>query len=68
MWTAPDCAPLKTLKGHDGKVMSVDASPGAKQRVATEGRKRKLASWWKTKIAGLRLNRMLACIVLAAVC
>jgi U4/U6 small nuclear ribonucleoprotein PRP4 len=28
IWTSPDCAPLKTLKGHDGKVMSVDASPG----------------------------------------
>ena len=28
VWTAPGCAPLKVLKGHEGKVMSVDVSPG----------------------------------------
>ena len=38
IWTAPDCAPLKTLKGHDGKVMSVDASPGTAARPTSSPR------------------------------
>lgn len=29
VWTSPDCAPLKILKGHDGKVMSIDVNPGS---------------------------------------
>ena len=28
IWTHPGWTPLKTLAGHEGKVMSVDVTPG----------------------------------------
>ena len=29
LWRSPECTPLRTLKGHEGRVMSADVNHGA---------------------------------------
>eukprot|EP00053_Salpingoeca_punica_P023487 m.10331 g.10331 ORF g.10331 m.10331 type:complete len:514 (-) comp5183_c0_seq2:176-1717(-) len=44
IWTAPGCIPLKTLTGHEGKVMSVDISHDDKY-IATSSYDRTFKLW-----------------------
>lgn len=55
VWSMPNCTALKTLEGHDGKVMCVDISPAGGHTIVSAGYDRTVKLWAPEHVAVAKL-------------